>query len=104
MLQQGLVVDVDPQLTLADHHPVSQDELRVLDNVAFLVTGVHGEPKRVHQELDGGLRDDRGWPWVMAGGLALTGYGAIAGGRVDIPRGVAGSGAFDVGFGRSIGV
>ena len=36
--------------------------------------------------------------------IILTGYGAIAGGRVDIPRGVAGSGAFDVGFGRSIGV
>ena len=25
-----------------------------------------------------GLRDGRGWPWVVAGGLALTGYGAVA--------------------------
>ncbi len=25
-----------------------------------------------------GLRADRGWAWVVAGGLALAGYGAIA--------------------------
>ncbi len=25
-----------------------------------------------------GLRQDRGWAWVVAGGLALAGYGAIA--------------------------
>ncbi|WP_370327542.1 YnfA family protein [Euzebya sp.] len=25
-----------------------------------------------------GVRDDRGWPWVVLGGLALTAYGLIA--------------------------
>ncbi|MGI9017646.1 MAG: YnfA family protein [Euzebya sp.] len=25
-----------------------------------------------------GIRGDRGWPWIILGGLALTGYGAIA--------------------------
>ena len=25
-----------------------------------------------------GLRDERGWPWVVLGGLALAGYGVVA--------------------------
>lgn len=25
-----------------------------------------------------GLREDRGWPWILLGGLALAAYGAVA--------------------------